>query len=250
MRTNSLLIGAGITSFLIFAIVFVPASVITNRFTDSIRFGGVDGTLWNGHVSSLDVNGWQLHDTKWKLKPIALLLGRLSASVSTRIEGGEINADASVSVFGAISIHDLEAAGPIAPIAAKLNLLVSSGYYQVELIELKVTDAWPVSVVGSAQVTDVPLNITGGGAGPTGSYIVTFNAESVPEDGRLTGALADNGGPIEVDGNVVLTPPTNYVVQAKVKARPNASADISQALMLAGPVGPDGRREISLAGSL
>ena len=115
---------------------------------------------------------------------------------------------------------------------------------------LDVADNWPTRLIGSAQVTGVPLNIMGNGGGPTGNYAVLFDAEAVPEDGLLSGSLSDDGGPLEVDGSIVLTPPVNYELQAKLRARPGAPADIVQALNLAGPVGPDGRREISIAGTL
>lgn len=249
MQTRTRLIVAGIVSCVFFIIVFAPASVITNRLPGKFRLAGVDGTLWNGHIRSLDIDGWQLRDTRWNLHPTALLLGRFSASVATRIAGGEISADASISIFGAISIRDLEAAGPIAPLAVKLNLPVTGGRYQVHMTELLVTDGWPEMVVGTARVTGVPLNIMGSD-GPTGGYTVSFDTESVVEDGRISGLLADDGGPIEVGGTIVLTPPANYAVQAKLKARPGAPAEITQALMLVGPVGPDGRRDIALSGSL
>ena len=90
----------------------------------------------------------------------------------------------------------------------------------------------------------------GDSTGPKGNYAAEFDTETVPQDGRLTGAVSDDGGPVEVGGNIVLTPPGDYELQAKLKARPGAPADITSALSLAGPAGPDGRREVSLAGSL
>jgi hypothetical protein len=254
MRRNYLLASVGIASFVLFAIINIPASTISSRLEERlpgrIRTGGVEGTIWNGHVRSININGWQLRDMRWELNPAALLLGRLSASIAFRGAGGEITVDASVSVSGAISVRDLEAAGPIAPLAAKFNLPASGGQYRLRLSALDITDAWPTSLVGSGQVTGVPLNILGGAGGPTGNYTVVFNAETVPKDGRLSGTLSDDGGPIEVDGNIVLTPPMNYAVQAQLKARPNASTEITRALSFAGPAGPDGRREFSMAGSL
>ena len=250
MRTNTLLIGVGFASFVLFTLISIPASVVTNRLPDQVRFGGVEGTLWRGTVGSIDVSGWRLRDARWDLNPAALLIGRLSASVSARAAGGEINADASVSVSGAMSVSSLEATGLIAPLATLFNLPVTGGRYRLQLSALDITDNWPTSLIGSVQVTDVPLNIMGSVGGPTGNYAVVFDDETVPEDGRLSGALSDVGGPVEVGGSVELTPPGNYVVRAKVKARPGAPADIAQALTLVGPVGADGKREISIAGSL
>ena len=111
VRKKSMLVGAGIASFVIFAIAFIPAGVVTNRLSDSARIGGVEGSLWSGHVRSIAFNGWELRDTDWDLNPAALLLGRLSASVETHVAGSEINAAASISLWGAITVRDLEASG-------------------------------------------------------------------------------------------------------------------------------------------
>jgi len=262
MRRKYLFSGIGIASFVLFTIAYIPANILTNQLNESvsermpgnipgnIRIGGVEGTLWNGYIHSLDINGWQLRDTSWNLNPAALLLGRLSAKIVTSVADSEITANASISMSGAISVRDLEAAGPLFPIAAIFNLPIAGGRYQVQLSALDITDAWPTSLVGSGQVTGVPLNFRGDASGPTGNYAVVFNAETVPEDGQLSGMLSDDGGPVEIGGNIVLTPPMNYELQAKVKARPGAPAEITQALTFAGPAGPDGRREISMAGSL
>ncbi len=250
VRKKTMLVVAGIASFIIFAIAFIPASVVTNRLSGHARIGGVEGSLWSGHVRSMDFNGWQLRDTGWDLNPAALLLGRLSANVATRVADSEINADTSISLLGSISVRDLEASGPLAPLVGRFNLPANSGRYRVELSALDIADNWPTRLIGSAHIIDVPLNIMGNGSGPTGNYSLLFDVEAVTEDGLLSGELSDDGGPVEVGGNILLTPPANYELQAKIKARPGAPADIVQALNLAGPVGPDGRREISIAGTL
>ncbi len=250
MRRNRFLAVAGVVSFVLFAISNLPASIVTNQLGEIARTGGVGGTLWSGSVRTLDINGWRLSDTRWSMNPAALLLGRLSANVSTRVAGGEISTGASISAFGGISFRDLEATGPLAPIAQKFNQPLTGGRYEIELSELDVADTWPSSLVGSGRITDVPLNIGGNVGVTTGSYSVVFDTETVPEDGRLSGILTDDGGPVEVEGNIFLEPPTNYQVQARLKPRPGAPVQISQALKLVGPIDANGRHEISFAGSL
>ncbi len=232
----------------------IPAGAITgllgDRLPENIRFNGVDGTFWSGSLHTVQFNGWQLSDTHWDLNPAGLLLGRLSARVTARIAGSEIATDASISLFGTITVRDLEASGPISPIAAKFNLPVTGGRFLVQLSELTVEDGWPTSLIGFGRVAGVPINFMGGTGGPLGNYAVEFDAETVPQDGRLTGAVSDEGGPVEVGGNIVLMPPSNYELQLTLKALPGAPADITQAISLAGPAGPGGRRELSMAGSL
>ncbi len=249
-RTNRTLAGIGIASFIVFAVVWLPARVVTDRLPDAWRASGPDGTLWNGSLQSIDIAGWRLREIRWQLSPASALLGRLAAHVETRVSGGALATDASISLFGAVSIDTLVADGPIAPLASRLNLPVSGGQYQVRIDALRIVDGWPTRLIGTGRVANVPLVITGAASGPTGNYTVRFDADTVPDDGRLTGQLADDGGPIEVAGRLDLTPPLNYTLQAGLKARPGAPAEITQALQFAGPTDADGRREFSLAGSL
>jgi len=254
VRRNYLLAGAGFASFVFFTLAFIPAGVLIGRLEKSanadLHPAGVEGTIWHGQLHSLDIGGWQLRNTRWDINPAALLLGRVTANIATRISGSELAADASISVTSSVSVRDLDAAGPIAPVASGFNLPVTGGDYRIQIAALDISDAWPTRLIGSVHVTGVPITVVGDATGPTGSYTVAFDDESVPDDGRLLGALSDDDGPVEVDGNIVLTPPKNYEVQARLKARPDAPAEITQALKFAGPVDSDGRHDFSMAGSL
>jgi len=254
VRRNYLLAGAGIASFVFFTLASIPAGVLTGLLEKNtsagMHPGGIEGTVWHGRINSLDIGGWRLRNTSWNVNPAALLLGRISANIGTRFSGSELTADASISVTGSVSVRDLDAAGQIAPIAARFNLPVTGGHYRIQVTALDISDAWPTSLLGSLHVTGVPITVGGGATGPTGSYTVVFDDESVPENGQLLGTLSDDDGPVEVGGNIVLMPPKNYAIRAKLKARPDAPVEITQVLKFAGPLDSNGRHDFSMAGSL
>jgi hypothetical protein len=56
--------------------------------------------------------------------------------------------------------------------------------------------------------------------------------------------------PLEVVGSVRLTANRNYVIDAQVGTRPNAPASIVKALQYLGSPDAQGRRPLSVAGSL
>ncbi len=250
MRHKTLYAGAGIASFLLFVIVSIPASIVSGRLAENMHISGVEGTVWNGHVQSLNIQDWQLRNVHWDLNPAALILGRLSATIGFNIAGGEITTTASLGLSGALSLRNLDASGPLAAIVTKLGLPVTGGHYRLRLTALDVRNDWPTRLIGSAQVSGIPLILPRGTDTAKGNYSLLFDTDTVPEDGQLSGQLSDEGGPIEVAGNIILMPPANYEIQAKLKARPNAPVEIAQALNFAGPAEADGRRPFSMSGSL
>lgn len=249
VRKNIILASVGCASFVLFAIAQIPATILTSQLPPGSNAIGINGTIWKGSVAAHDVANIPLRRTSWDLHPAALLLGRLSGTIVSHPPGGRIETEASVSLLGTVRISDLSAAGSIGPLATRMRLPVSGGNYAVEAQQAIVKDAWLSSLVGGGRVTGVPLNPLAGPGGPTGSFVVTFDVASVPDDGRVAGAVDDDSGPVDVSGRIVLSPPAAYQLDAAVKAQPDAPPDIRRALALVGPVGRDGRRELSLSGS-
>ena len=211
---------------------------------------GVTGSAWRGEVRSIEVPGFQLSRTAWVINPAALLLGRLSATIETGWPGGKADGELTIGMTGSIRLREFEATGPVAPIAQQMNLPQSGGQLSISVADLELVDSWPRTVNGQIRVDNIPLALMGVPSAPTGSYQVSFATDNVTDDGLVVGELKDLKGPLVIDGNVTLSPPTNYEIVGRISARPNAPSDLVQGLALLGPAGPDGAREFSLAGSL
>jgi hypothetical protein len=94
----------------------------------------------------------------------------------------------------------------------------------------------------------LPIQTAGAQLGP-GTYSISFDADDLGPDEPLTGALKDAGGPLEIDGIVKIVPPRSYEITATAKTRPDAPAELRDALQMLGPATPDGGHALSLAGS-
>lgn len=250
MKLPGLLAGAGLACFLVFSIAMVPAQVLTDlSASDDLVFVGVTGTAWHGAAQNIKTPVLQFGRTVWSLEPLSLLFGRLAGTIETQWAGGAARGDLSVGFNGSITVRDFEARGSIAPITRFMNLPVAGGELVINVTRLELADEWPRSIVGDVRIDNLPLTLVGVATGPRGSYQVSFTTEEVPAEGLITGVLTDLSGPLEIDGVLILGPPSNYDISARIKARPGAPADIVNALALLGPVGPDGTREFSVAGS-
>ena len=81
-----------------------------------------------------------------------------------------------------------------------------------------------------------------------GSFELRFAPAS--EAAPMIGQLPDLGGPLSLVAVLQLLPSGSYELEGSVAARPGASAELTQMLALLGPPDAQGRRTISLAGSL
>lgn len=251
MKSLSLLAGAGLASFLVFLIPSLPAKLLTDLAAPAdVRITGVTGSVWHGEARSVAVPGFQFGRTTWIVKPAALMLGRLSATIETEWPGGKAGGNLTLGLTGTIGLSEFDASGSIAPIAQQMNLPVSGGQLSISLVDLEVVDGWPRTFLGDIRVENVPLTLVGVANGPTGSYQVNFATEEIAEDGTIIGVLKDLDGPLAIDGNLMLSPPNFYEIIGRITARPGAPSDLVQGLALLGPASTDGSREFSMAGSL
>lgn len=237
--------------FIFFAALLAPARVLTDAVeSDQLRFVGVTGTLWRGAALNVQVPGFRLNRTTWAVHPLELFVGRLAATVDTQWPGGFARGDLALQLNGTVRMREIEAAGPIAPIAQRMKLPAAGGSLVIAVSRLDIADGWPRSAVGEIRVGDVPLNLIGIAPGTNGSYKVSFDADEIPEDGGFSGSLEDLGGPIAITGSVALSPPGNYEFLAGIQARPDAPAELAQALNMLGPPDASGKHELRMSGSL
>ena len=251
MNQRKVLIVVGIVVFLIFVVTTIPARMIATFVpTDIARISDTSGTIWNGQARSVVVAEFRLSNVRWNLHALSLLIGRLAMTVEGEWGTGFVRGDVGVGVTGAVRVRDLRLAGPLAPVLRQLNMQGNGGELSVEIAELDVADNWPTRVVGTVGVGRLPFSMLGIGGGSTGNYVLEFDLDAVGDDGVLPGMLSDAGGPLELLGELRITPPQNYSIQARLKARPDAPPELSQGLLLTGPKLPDGSHEFQMSGSL
>jgi len=253
MPRARLFAGLAALTFVVFAVAGAPATLITGFLPDEVQLSGVQGSLWAGEASSLRAGQLRLGRTSWDLSPWQLLLGRLAGQIDTVLPEGFARGEFAVGLGGSLQLKNFSAAAPVATLAAAtgMGLPVQGGQVAVELTALKIADSWPQQAIGEIRIGDVAMVFRNGQPvqDQLASFELRFNADDVPEAGPLEGMLADRGGPLEVSGLVLLTPPANYELSGRATPRASAPQEMQQALVLLGPEGPDGSRDFSFAGS-
>jgi hypothetical protein len=171
--------------------------------------------------------------------------------VEARIPDGFVEGVVTASP-SALRLSDLRGATSLPALVNVLPLKGIRGQASVALEELVLENGWPATIVGELKLTGLetmPLIPDGSGSLlPLGDYTITFL--SAPP-GALAARFVDNGGPLEVSGNINLDDTRNYTLDALVEPRAGAPESLVEGLkiMTAEP-DAEGRRRLSLTGSL
>jgi general secretion pathway protein N len=245
-------VALGVGAYIAFTLATFPAGVALRWFAPpNATFAGVAGTLWSGSAATCSVGGFTVESLRWRLRPMALFLGRISANVEARIPDGFVSGDVSASP-GSVRFSGLRGATSLPALADVLPLSGVRGQATVALETLVLTDGWPAAAVGEVKLAgleSLPFIPDGRGAYvPLGDYTVTL----VPApEGELAATFVDNGGPLEVQGTAKLDASRTYTIDALVEARADAPEMLVEGLAyMTGDPDAEGRRRLNLTGSL
>jgi hypothetical protein len=263
MRRNLPFIALGFGAYLAFLISTFPAETALRWFApESVRTSNVSGTIWSGAAQLASVQDFAMRELRWNIEAPPLLLARLSGTAQARMSNGFADSRFSVS-RDRIRLTDLQLSTTLATLAPILPVSGASGALSAQFSSLELErmmaeiDArqieilWPVSASGTIRISDLlvePYAGLGNQLIPLGSYELDFSQSSPAE---TTAGIRDLGGPLEFNGMLRLTPSREYTLEGQVLTRANAPEALAQGLnFMTGEPGADGRRPLSLSGSL
>lgn len=234
-----------IVAFAAILLARLPASWLLPSGNANFSCASVEGSLWSGYCSGLTVRGTALGDLTWQLRPARLLFGKLAAHIdlehppATAAKG-----DIEIGLGGAVVARNLTASLPLDPAVMPGVPPTLSGTLQLDLALAKVTRKGVVSrLEGRIEAHD--LVDRGGYVTPLGNFAVTF-----PGGGsQPTGSLEDLGGPLAVQGTLVLTPQPGYDLSGYVTPRASANQALVNAIEILGSPDAQGRRQFGMSGT-
>lgn len=251
MALNKRLIGLAAATFLVFLIALLPARTVFALFMpDSVQGFGVDGSLWNGSARIINVSGQQLRNTEWDLALSKVLLGQLGGDIKTRWGGGFAEGNASVGLTGAVRLSDAQV-GLNATMLSSLGIPDIGGQISLQIGQLVLQDNWPTELTGRGEIRNLSSPLMGSGASDLiGNVAIEFDTATETEADTVTGRITDIGGPLEIRGTLILTPPGNYDLDTRIKARSSAPKALRDNLKFLGTPEADGSHIFKLAGSI
>jgi hypothetical protein len=255
MLTTRSWLALGCGAYLAFALAQLPAGTAYRWLgPDALVLSGISGTVWSGRAELGAVGNLPLRDVEWSVAPLALALGRISVTLAARPPDGLVTGSLSAGLWD-IRFTDVRVTTSLDTLGTLLSLQGSRGTVSVDLGELSLRDGWPVAAMGTVKIRNLevlPLGAPPGSALlPLGDYELSgFEVADL----RLAAALRDEGGPLEIQGTVMValrTPGTLAGARprfdGRVRERANIPAEIKTPLeFLTAAVDAEGWRTLNL----
>ena len=246
MASRVSLLALGIGAYLAFAIASFPASIAHRWFGSELALAAIDGSVWQASAAYGGFQGLVFSDLRWQLHPAALVTGRLHVSAEARLADGLARTELTYR-GGNMVLSNLRLSSSLASFGEILAEDDIGGSVSVSLERLELVDGWPVSASGTARISALlwpPLiPVPGVTTIPLGNFLVRFTATDQP---GVAAFVNDEGGPLELEGRVDLTPDRTYHLTARIKPRADASNELVQGLMIMNPADANGYHEIEL----
>lgn len=202
--------------------------------TAALQLEDVSGSIWNGRAGRVLYQGEDQGRLQWRLHAGSLLLGRIQTSID--LVGNDLEA---VATIGRRGEHVRIAAAHLTLPARRLDPVLDipslrlTGTIRIDIEELELQSRVPTALKGSATWSDA--GVTGVEQASFGTLGASFGA--LP-GGGFGGELADQGGPLALDGHFRTTI-LGYEAEALLRARDD-NPQVTRALSHIGQVQPDG----------
>lgn len=231
-------------SFAVTAIWKFPvAGVLPHVSTDPLEVAGVSGTVWSGRAQQvvLQQPSVQANNVKWRFLPAALVSGDTAANLQFEVLGGTGDGDVARDVVsGDIEISDGTFRMPAANLAQFLPLpIVDFGGNLIADVEtLELENNLLKTALGSLVWRNAL--VTGGLQAELGQVLIDVVPEDVDGTAGHRATLSNQGGDIELSGNLQIDINGEYRADFRLKPTATANQGVTGAL---GSLGPIARRE-------
>lgn len=241
LSRRSVLVAASVLALLAGLVAHLPARLALAWFAPpGVSAWGTTGTVWNGQVSELALQGRSLGSLRWEARPGRFLALRPTWDIELRRPDGYVRGRVGTSLSGRSQyFEDLEASLDLGTLPPAIVPVGVTGQARLSAQRLYLVNGWPQEVVGRAAVSELQLP---GVIMPLGPFSFHF-----PEQTPPVGTITSTGGPLAVDGRIELPEPARWLFSADLAPGENPPRELVDGLRFVGEDLGDGRRRLVLS---
>lgn len=242
----------GGTLYLFFLIWMIPAGLgwawwaaRPGSGAERVTMVDLHGPWSSGNCALLKLGPLQFEHLTWKIRPLALLRGRLEFALTAALaDSGKATATVGLGRQN-VELRDLQLQGPASPLGLALLPGVNlTGTLAGKDLRLLFAKGLPVEAAGE-------LTWRGAGMLMTQPMVVGDLAMQMQSGATgITASLKDRGGTLRIEIQAALKPDGAYEVNGEVAPRGKVEPELATMLSLLGPAAADGRIRLAKTGSL
>lgn len=204
--------------YFFFLIINLPANIVFSviNIPDNIKITSISGTIWSGEIRKLKYSGIDFGSVNWKLHPLNLLLGELSADVSVVNKKQYFKSEVNFSSSGKIELEEtrfqinLSSLQPLTYGMPFSYAGYASGYFPVSFFHKNNY----VGINGKLSLSN--MEMISPQQQSFGAFSIDFRAE---KEGATSGRIKDSGGQLNIAGQLTLSKNGRFNIEAKLAAR-------------------------------
>jgi len=212
--------------YLVFIVALLPARFVVAQFTlpDKIKLGAISGTIWSGHITSVQVDRLTLESLSWQLQLSQLLRLNLAADITLGVRTSDIKGRGEVIISGEqVSVNELtltSTAQHLNSISPMPMGLTARGKLQLKVAHYQQAQPWCEQLEGSLMLTQGQI-ASNFGQVPIKQAQVALSCDN----GTIVGTLAPQGNSLGIDAKVALSPQRKLDLAGLVEPPADAPQD-------------------------
>ncbi|MDH4274579.1 MAG: type II secretion system protein N [Gammaproteobacteria bacterium] len=238
-------------AFAVFLMIDIPAALVysltkswwTNP-AKPIKAFNIDGTVWSGQAGPLELPNQTIQNVSWKLHPWSILLGRMETDISLSNNQSRAKALVGKTFTGQLYVNQAEARVPANELltALKLPAFPVSGEFRANIKKLAIANQTLERAEGT---------LTWFGAGVQFPQRLSFgdvSARFETTDDGIKAIIADGGGVLELNGQLIIKANGQYQFNGVMAARDGIDSPLANSLKFLGQPTPEGKVNVVYSG--
>ena len=240
-------------SYVFFMLQQLPANQLLRWLSQQslqrshIRLSDVRGTLWHGKAGQVHLNGFGISNVSWRLHAWPLLWGNVRLGFKFReadaFGQGQVNTGFSAQKVVFSSVRGSFPAADLMPLFYGYPIALA-GQVTADIQEATLRKGQQLSLQGELLWREAAL---------TAPQAIQFGDLQVKMQAKGMGtvlSVQDQGGPLQLQGQVTVQGNGTYETHVTVSARSTASQALAQSISILGPRDAQGYVQISQRGRL
>ena len=219
-----LALGAGV--YLLILLTTFPASRAVSHLEQQVpglSLQSVTGTVLSGRAGAAVLDSRVIGALGWSFRPAALLLGRLEFHVTINGPLFQGSGALATGIGADFSVHDL--VGELQPDALVNEYLpvpvVTAGVVTLALESMQVRDGFPEQLAGTVSWTEAAI------IEPATLSLGKLEIVMASTGDTIAAEISNDGGDVDVSGDVSILAAGQYRVQLRLKPGPGADPGLA-----------------------